>query len=192
MTALRGYADDQTLTSWLFDHILPAEDLLTDEMVYHCARLGILEAIASGTTAICDMYFSMPEIARAASELGIRAHVGNVPLETGEGFQLTDGSISETYELLDRFANDPLITIFTGVHAVHNSNPSVWSWVNSMAEKYSLPVSMHMVRKLRRMLHPPSASLEKRRRPLWKNPVCFLIRLLQRTVCIRRMRIYLL
>lgn len=168
MTALRGYADDQTLTSWLFDRILPAEDLLTDEMVYHCARLGILEAIASGTTAICDMYFSMPEIARAASELGIRAHVGNVPLETGEGFQLTDGSISETYELLDRFANDPLITIFTGVHAVHNSNPSVWSWVNSMAEKYSLPVSMHMsettedvASSIRKFGKTPTAALEE-------------------------------
>lgn len=144
MTALRGYADDQTLTSWLFDSIIPAESRLTDEIVYRCARLGILEAIASGTTAICDMYFSAPEIARAASELGIRAHVGNVPLETGEGFNLEDGSISETYELLRSFSEDPLITVFTGVHAVHNSNPSVWAWVNNMADTYQLPFSMHM------------------------------------------------
>ncbi len=144
MTALRGYADDQTLTTWLFDKILPAEARLTGDMVYHCARLGMLEAIASGTTAICDMYFSAPQIALAASELGIRAHVGNVPLETGEGFNLADGSISDTYELLTRFAEDPLITVFTGVHAVHNSNPSVWSWVNGVADKYNLPFCMHM------------------------------------------------
>ncbi len=168
MTALRGYADDQTLTSWLFDSIIPAENRLTADMVYHCARLGMLEAIASGTTAICDMYFAAPEIARAASELGIRAHVGNVPLETGEGFDLADGSISETYELLRQFANDPLITVFTGVHAVHNSNPSVWCWVNNIAEKYALPVSMHMAEtaedvesSLHKFGKTPAAALEE-------------------------------
>ncbi len=144
MTALRGYADDQSLTEWLFDSIIPAESRLTDQMVYLCARLGMLEAIASGTTAICDMYFSAPEIARAASELGLRAHVGNTILETGEGLDLNDGAVHETYALLDAFRKDPLITIFTGVHSVHNSNPSVWSWVNGVADKYELPFSMHM------------------------------------------------
>ncbi len=88
MTALRGYADDQSLTEWLFDSIIPAESRLTDQMVYLCARLGMLEAIASGTTAICDMYFSAPEIARAASELGF-VRMLEIPLETGEGLDLT-------------------------------------------------------------------------------------------------------
>ena len=168
MTALRGYADDQTLTAWLFDHIIPAESRLTDSMVYHCARLGIMEAIASGTTAICDMYFSAPEIARAASEIGIRAHVGNVPLETGEGFNLKDGSIHETYALLDAYRRDPLVSVFTGVHAVHNSNPSVWSWVNDVADKYALPFSMHMAEtnedveaSLRKFGKTPAAALEE-------------------------------
>lgn len=168
MTALRGYADDQTLTTWLFDNIIPAESRLTDSMVYHCARLGILEAIASGTSAICDMYFSAPEVARAACELGIRAHVGNVPLETGEGFDLSDGSFHETYELLDAYRHDPLISIFTGVHAAHNSNPSVWNWVNSVADKYALPFSMHMSEtaedvdaSLRKFGKTPAAALEE-------------------------------
>lgn len=144
MTALRGYADDQTLTEWLFGNILPAEAKMNGELVYHAARLGILEALASGTTSICDMYFHSPEIARAAKELGIRAHVGNPPFELGEGFSMEDRSVRETEELIRDYADDPLITPTIGVHAIHNSNPAVWRWVNEMAERHDLPVVLHL------------------------------------------------
>ena len=144
MAALRGYADDQTLDEWLFGHIIPAESRLTDQMVYVSARLGILEAIASGTTAICDMYFSSPQIARAASELGIRAHIGNPPLVMGDGLDMNDRSVRETCELAETYRNDPLITVFAGVHSPHFSNQAVWDWVNEVADKYDLPFSMHM------------------------------------------------
>ena len=144
MTALRGYADDQTLDEWLFSNIIPAEAKLTDRMVYVSARLGILEAIASGTTAICDMYFSSPQIAKAAKELGIRAHIGNPPLAMGDDLDPNDRSIRETLELAETYRNDPLITVFTGVHSPHFSNPAVWNWVNEISDRYDLPFSMHM------------------------------------------------
>lgn len=144
MTALRGYADDQTLTEWLFNNILPAEAKMNGELVYHAARLGILEALSTGTTSICDMYFHSPEIARAARELGIRAHVGNPPFELGDTFNMEDRSVSETEQLIRDYANDPLITPTIGVHAIHNSNAAVWKWVNEMAEQHHLPVVLHL------------------------------------------------
>ena len=56
MSLLRGYADDLELHEWLNKHIWPIEANLTEDDVYHGARLSCLEMIKSGTTFFNDMY----------------------------------------------------------------------------------------------------------------------------------------
>ena len=76
MTLFRGMGDDQPLDVWLNDYIWPAEQKLTDELVYQGTLQACREMLASGTTAFNDMYFCLPAMAQAAKESGIRAMLG--------------------------------------------------------------------------------------------------------------------
>lgn len=84
MTLLRGYADDKPLDAWLEEDIWPVEAHLTGEDVRAGADLGILEMIKSGTTAFCDMYFFMPEVAAAVDNAGLRARLGHGCITIGK------------------------------------------------------------------------------------------------------------
>ena len=76
MTLFRGLGDDQPLDVWLNEYIWPAEQKLTDELVYEGTLQACKEMLASGTTAFNDMYFRLPAMAQAVKESGIRACLG--------------------------------------------------------------------------------------------------------------------
>lgn len=78
MTLFRGLADDLELSSWLHDHIFPAEAThVNPEMVYWCTLLAAAEMLLSGTTTVADAYFFSGEAARALHDAGMRAVVGH-------------------------------------------------------------------------------------------------------------------
>ena len=76
MTLFRGLGDDQPLDVWLNEYIWPAEQKLTDELVYEGTLQACREMLASGTTAFNDMYFRLPAMAQAVKDSGIRAMLG--------------------------------------------------------------------------------------------------------------------
>ena len=78
MSLFRGLADNLELFDWLFNHIWPAEENLTEESVYWGSKLAILEMIKTGTVFFNDMYFYPHATIRAAEEMGIRAMVGMI------------------------------------------------------------------------------------------------------------------
>lgn len=78
MTLFRGIADNLELFDWLFNHIWPAEENLTEESVYWGSKLAILEMIKTGTVFFNDMYFYPQATIRAAEEMKIRAAVGMI------------------------------------------------------------------------------------------------------------------
>jgi 5-methylthioadenosine/S-adenosylhomocysteine deaminase len=76
MTLLRGHADDKPLDAWLQEDIWPVEAELTAADVRAGAELGLVEMLKSGTTALNDMYFFMPEVVEAVEDAGLRARLG--------------------------------------------------------------------------------------------------------------------
>jgi 5-methylthioadenosine/S-adenosylhomocysteine deaminase len=84
MTLLRGYADDKPLNNWLREDIWPVEGVLEPGDVRAGAALGALESIEAGTTALCDMYFHMPEVVDAIERAGLRARVGHGVVTVGK------------------------------------------------------------------------------------------------------------
>lgn len=78
MTLFRGIADNLELFDWLYNHIWPAEENLTEESVYLGSKLAILEMIKTGTVFFNDMYFYPHATIRAAEEMGIRAMIGMI------------------------------------------------------------------------------------------------------------------
>ena len=79
---VKGMGDEMYLLPWVETLILPTVDEMTPEECYLGALLGCLEAIRSGTTALMDFMFGIPNIEvhravmRAIRDSGIRGFFG--------------------------------------------------------------------------------------------------------------------
>lgn len=77
-TFLRGLADDKPLLEWLAAAIWPVAQALTEEEAYIAAKLGLIENIRSGATAVIDHQYIHTEpgnddgVCRAVEETGVR------------------------------------------------------------------------------------------------------------------------
>lgn len=79
---IKGLGDEIYLMPWVEMLILPTADRMTAEETYLGALLGCLEAIRSGTTALLDFMFGVPDIElhravlRAFADSGLRGFMG--------------------------------------------------------------------------------------------------------------------
>ncbi|MBW2645430.1 MAG: amidohydrolase [Deltaproteobacteria bacterium] len=145
MTCFRGLADDLPLMTWLNDHIFPAENKLSPEIVYQGTLLACAEMILSGTTTFCDMYLFEDSVAEAAKYAGMRALVGEVlydfpspnygPIE--KGFEYTE-------MLLDKWKDDPLVSIAVEPHSPYLCSPDVLQRTKELSDRYSAPLVIHL------------------------------------------------
>jgi len=125
MAILRGVADDLPLMSWLQDYIFPVEARLTSEAVYYGALLSMVEMIKTGTTSFCDMYLFAADVARAATEIGMRGWIGEAVFDFPSP---NYGDVANSLACLDALAgeyNNPLITPTVDPHAVYTCSPDL-------------------------------------------------------------------
>ncbi len=138
MTLLRGYADDLPLMTWLEDHVWPFEAKMTGDDVARGTALGIEEMLLGGTTSFVDMYGFEERVAEEADRLGIRALLGAGVL---------DASIERYEETLRRLlvaAATDRVRAAAGPHAPYTCNPDTLKRVKELAEKYDLPLVVHL------------------------------------------------
>ncbi|MDR0324885.1 MAG: amidohydrolase [Oscillospiraceae bacterium] len=141
MTLLRGIADDLDLQTWLFQHIFPAEEKLTGELVYTGTQLALMECIASGTVSVTDMYFFSADLARAVAESGIKGNLCR-PF-AGE---TVEGRMEEALELIAQYHgyDNGRILIDAAVHAEYTSIPAVWEAAAALAKEHGLGMHVHL------------------------------------------------
>ena len=145
MTCFRGLADDLPLMTWLNDHIFPAESKLDEPMVYQGALLACAEMILSGTTSFCDMYLFEDAVARAANHAGMRAVVGEVLYDfPSPNYGPLDQGFAYTQMLIDKWKNDPLITIAVEPHSPYLCAPSLLKRAFLLAQTHNLPLVIHV------------------------------------------------
>ncbi len=146
MVLLRGIADDLELMDWLQRFIFPAEARNVDaQFVYWGTRLAVTEMLQSGTTTFADMYYFLDEVARAASELGMRSVAG----QTIIGFPAPDHPTPEetlrfSEGFLQRWKDHPLIVPAVAPHAAYTCSTDVLLQSLALAEKYDVPVLIHL------------------------------------------------
>jgi len=104
----RGLADDTALLEWLFDYVLPMESELDAEGMRLAAQLGYLECLESGTTTVIDhlSVHHAAEAFEAAAEMGIRARMGKVLMDTDapDGLtETTDEALAESEALVQEY-----------------------------------------------------------------------------------------
>lgn len=143
MTLMRGFADDMTLETWLFDHIFPAEDKLDTDAVYWGSLLACAEMIKSGTTLFADMYFMNESTVRAVLESGINANISRCV--SGMNTEYKRG-LAEAEELYDSYhgAGSGAVQIEFSAHAVYTCGRETIRSVADAAQKRGAGIHIHL------------------------------------------------
>lgn len=139
MTLFRSRGDDLPLMRWLEDVIWPIEAGLTDEDVYWGTRLACLEMARNGISTFWDMYWRSPQVARAATDAGLRAVVGPAVIDPPIG----TGPSREWLEDLDR-CTTPLVSVSVAPHAIYSVGQESLERMVEVARERDLPVQIHL------------------------------------------------
>ncbi len=143
MTLLRGYADDLELFTWLDKYIWPMEAKLQAEDIYVGTKLACLEMIKSGTVFFADMYWHHNEAVKAVEEMGLRACLGPVILDTAD----QDWANAQKADAEHFFArNDMSDRIIPALcpHAIYTVTGDGLKWCSEMQQKYDAYLQIHM------------------------------------------------
>jgi 5-methylthioadenosine/S-adenosylhomocysteine deaminase len=144
MTLLRSYADDLELHDWLTNYIWPLEAQMSEEDIYHGARLACLEMIRSGTTCFNDMYWHFHGTARAVEEMGTRAVLSSVFIDFGDEQKAEEQRVatrqlySEAQQYSDR------IHFALGPHALYTVSENSLRWIRDFSEEHDLLIHIHL------------------------------------------------
>jgi 5-methylthioadenosine/S-adenosylhomocysteine deaminase len=145
MACFRGLADDMPLMTWLNDHIFPAESKLDYDKVYCGTLLACAEMILSGTTCFCDMYLFEDAVAQAAKTAGLRAVVGEVLYDfPSPNYGPIEQGFAYTEMLIEKWKDDPLITIAVEPHSPYLCAPDLLSRALSISQNHGLPLVIHV------------------------------------------------
>ncbi|HEY8549787.1 MAG TPA: amidohydrolase [Vicinamibacterales bacterium] len=146
MVLYRGLADDLALMEWLQKYIFPAEaKTVSPEFVRTGTRLAALEMIGSGTTTFADMYYFEEEVARAASEAGLRAVLGQTVIR----FPVADAKTPEeglarAERFIEAWKGHPLITPAVAPHALYTLEASTLKAARALADRHGVPLLIHL------------------------------------------------
>ncbi|KAK8101729.1 5-methylthioadenosine/S-adenosylhomocysteine deaminase n1 [Apiospora kogelbergensis] len=130
---LRGLAEDLPLHSWLCDRIWPLEAAYGGEGDaadgYIAARLTIAEMLLSGTTCFLEAMLThgsgFANVARAVSEMGIRACLGKLVkfVETNPALEIADARDKD----VDHMSIPSLLSAHSEFHGTCNDRIHVWA-----------------------------------------------------------------
>ena len=145
MCVMRGYADDYSLKSWLYDKVFPVEARLDERAIVAGAELGMAEMLRFGTTSFSDMYFCQPAVAKAAERIGIKANLCNAVLALGDSYVFEkDRAVIETEELLKEYGAKGPIRADVSIHAEYTSPPEIWRRVHAWAKETGVVTHIHL------------------------------------------------
>lgn len=145
MSLFRGLADDLPLMDWLNNYIFPVESRMDSDFVYTGTLLACAEMIMSGTTTFCDMYLFEEEVARASRDMGLRCLVGEVLYDfDSPNYGPIENGLRYTEELIQRWKEDPLVSIAVEPHATFTCSPDLLKKTKKLAEKYNVPLIIHL------------------------------------------------
>jgi 5-methylthioadenosine/S-adenosylhomocysteine deaminase len=145
MSCFRGLADDLPLMQWLQEYIFPREARLNGEMVYHSTLLSICEMIKSGTTSFCDMYLFAKDVARATSESGMRAWLGEVLYDfPSPNYGDLENGFTYMDELFAQYGAHELLTITVNPHAVYTCSPELLTRLGQVAGRQDALYHIHL------------------------------------------------
>ena len=144
----RGLDDDKPLFPWL-ETLSPAIGLLNEEDMRQSNYLGVMEAILTGTTTLCECCRYNPIItAEIGSELGLRVFTGGMPASEWFGEKLDtdlDGLKNKTQYISEHPEEyNGLAYPYLGVHSPYNCSPSFIRRAKENANELDVHFNIHL------------------------------------------------
>lgn len=142
MTLLKNYADDLPFEEWLFQRIMPKEDMMSSEDGYHGALLACCEMLKTGTTCFLDMHMFPGQVAQAALDCGIRAVLsrGLVGDEDEGAKRRLDEALSE----MEQYRDEKLLTFKLAPHAIYTCGEKLLKKARDQARDLGIGLHMHI------------------------------------------------
>lgn len=147
MALLRGYADDLELSTWLKEHIWPAEKRwMSADFVRDGTILAVAEMLRGGTTCFNEMYFFPEVIADVVEAAGLRACLGApvIEFETAWADDFED-YLAKAESLVARLEGNPRIWPALAPHAAYTVDDAMLERISVMAVERDLGVHMHLL-----------------------------------------------
>ena len=142
MTLFRGMGEDLPLKKWLNTCILPAERGLTSHAVYTASMVAIAEMLRAGICSFSDMYFFMPDIARAVHESGIKANLSRSVATKDKDDPQIDEAITFCREYCKRA--DSRIRTDIAIHAEYSTSDLVVRRLTDAAAELGVGIQLHL------------------------------------------------
>ena len=142
MSLLRNYADDVELQTWLREKIWPIEDKMNGEDIYWGSLLSMVEMIKSGTTAFCDMYDFMEDVAKGLDESGIRGILTRGMTAGPNG----DEKLNESRELYHNWhgKGNGRIKVMVAPHAIYTTDSEFLLKSMDLARELNTGLHIHL------------------------------------------------
>lgn len=141
MNILRGFSDDCPLQEWLFDHIFPAEEKLTPEMVYWSTMGALCEMARAGIVCFNDMYDFCDSIARATEKSGMRAVLSR---GVTSRFGPWDDKVREAEEFFDKWNGQGRIHVWFAPHAQYTNVDDAVRHLGELAKNHGTGIHAHV------------------------------------------------
>lgn len=143
MSFLRSLADDLPLSEWLTKKVFPMEAKLTEEDVYWCSLLSILEFLSGGITSSFDMYFHQRSVIQAYIDSGFRgvfcSGANSIISQTDKVFL----SLLNEYDNWNKLS--PRITYQLGFHAEYTTPKPMLKEICHAIEHLKAPSYTHLL-----------------------------------------------
>lgn len=140
MGLMRNYKDNEpNLQAWL-NEIFPIEAKLNEEDILAASRVGIIEALQSGTGHFLDMYFMAEATAMAVKESGMRANVG---LTLFGELEDSKKRVVRWDSKVQPILNDS-ISSSIAPHAIYTCTADTLRYAHDLARERGVPIHIHL------------------------------------------------
>jgi 5-methylthioadenosine/S-adenosylhomocysteine deaminase len=146
MTLLRGLADDLRLDVWLMGYMMPVErEFVSPEFVRLGTLLACAEQIRSGVTTFNDMYYFEEDVAKAATDAGVRAVCGQTVMKfPAPDAASYEDSLQMARDFIERWKDHPLIVPAVAPHAPYTSTAEILRATAELAKEFDVPLHIHI------------------------------------------------
>ncbi len=146
MNLLRGFADDLPLATWLKEHIWPTEaKFVNHEFVSVGSTWAMQELLLGGVTAFNDMYFFPDAVAKAASQVGLKASIGMLVIDFPTAWAKdSDEYFAKAEALFADYQGHPYLRFTWAPHAPYTVGQENLQRIQKINQTMHLPIHMHV------------------------------------------------
>jgi 5-methylthioadenosine/S-adenosylhomocysteine deaminase len=138
----KGFSDHLPLWEYLDTCWYPLIRNLDAEAAYWAAAASYLESVKCGVTTVNDMYRRLPDLARAAADIGIRAVLSNdVALDEHKLDTLQDNK--DAYDAVHGSA-DGRVEVYVGIEWLPLASPELLRDARTLADELGTGIHVHL------------------------------------------------